>query len=110
MYGSEEISAVFEGLPLDHTVPSFSPDEKIFTTEQAFNSHNDGIWAAESPSNSRLVERKTETQISHGLGGHHKLLTVIVKIVGNFPKRLRDCVEANGGHFETCTRIFCIIK
>ena len=31
-------------------------DEKILTTEQAFNSHNDGVWAAKSPGNSRLVE------------------------------------------------------
>ena len=25
---------------------------------------------------------------------------ILAKIVNNFPKRLKACIEANGGHFE----------
>lgn len=33
-------------------------DEKMFSTEQSFNPRNDGIWAAKSPGQLRIVERK----------------------------------------------------
>ena len=58
MYGCEELETFFKGLQQDDIDESFFSDEKIFTTKQAFNSRNHGIWATESPGDSSLVERK----------------------------------------------------
>ena len=49
---------------------------------------------SETPSERGIVEKRVEK------GMEEITLEDLVKIVDNFPKRLKACVDAKGGHFE----------
>uniref|UniRef100_A0A914BZH3 Uncharacterized protein n=1 Tax=Acrobeloides nanus TaxID=290746 RepID=A0A914BZH3_9BILA len=53
--------------------------------------NNDGEWPPNSPDLNSLDYSKAWNEIT---------LETLIKIVDNFPKRLKACTDEKGGHFE----------